>query len=341
MDKPTLDPTTAVTSAVTNIVSVNATSSFSVSSVDVPVSDVAMETGMQFNPSMSLGMPTSATSKMMFGQPMQVDGEVLGVILDVSGSMAEFLPAVVREVDKNFKDSPIVYVRNMLLSRDNREGEARLIVPEEVVPYHPEYKTPTPSGSSGTTCPARRRSATSTASSRPSRPAEPVPHDRPWLGRQQPHRRDRLPHGGEDRRALHLLRLRGLRRRGHRRRDRAEARPRKIRTYIQPAEKSTEFLDTMTKKIANKTLGRQMPSLVSLLRGTEETEVTSLMKDNKAADLAALAGMNIKLATPRKEISAEPFYAFKPNKDWTEIHRLPSPSMTPSSMVRKPGSRSS
>jgi uncharacterized protein with von Willebrand factor type A (vWA) domain len=45
---------------------------------------------MQFNPSMSLGMTTATKSKMMFGQTMEMEGEVLGVILDVSGSMADY-----------------------------------------------------------------------------------------------------------------------------------------------------------------------------------------------------------------------------------------------------------
>ena len=73
---------------------------------------------------------------MMFGQPME--GNVLGVVLDVSGSMAEYLPAVVREVDKNFKDAPVVYVRNMLVraGRESDNEEIRLIIPEEVKPYY-------------------------------------------------------------------------------------------------------------------------------------------------------------------------------------------------------------
>lgn len=325
MDKPTLDPTTAVSSAVTNIVSVNATSSFSVSSVNVPISDVAMETGMQFNPSMSLGMPTSTTSKMMFGQPMEVDGEVLGVILDVSGSMAEFLPAVVREVDKNFKDSPVVYVRNVLISSDNREGEVRLIVPEEVIPYHPEYKTRTPYWFLWHDLPrkAPQRYVDRLIETFKTRPNQFLTISR-WEGSSTIAAVDFLMEEKID--ALYIFSdfedfidediAAELGQKLGRR---------KIRTYIQPAEKSTDFLDVMAKKVANKTLGRQMPSLVSLLRGTEETEVTSLMKENRAADIAALAGLNIKLATPRQEISAPPFYAFKPSPGWTEIHRLSEP----------------
>ena len=121
MEKPTVDPTTAVNTAVTDIISVSAESSLSVSSLDVPVADMAMEQVVSFNPSMSLGMPTSSESKMMFGQEME--GDVLGVILDVSGSMAEYLPMGVREVDKNFKDAPGVYVRNMLMRQERNKDE--------------------------------------------------------------------------------------------------------------------------------------------------------------------------------------------------------------------------
>lgn len=323
MDKPTLEPTTAVNSSIADIISVNATSSFSVSSVDVPVADMAVQTGMQFNPSMSLGMPTSTASKMMFGQPME--GEVLGVILDVSGSMAEFLPVVVREVDKNFKDSPVVYVRNMLISNDNREGEVRLIVPEEVVPYDPVYKTRTPYWFLWHDLPrkAPQRYVDRLIETFKTRPNQFLTVAR-WEGSSTISAVNMLMEEKID--SLYIFSdfedfidediAAELGQKLGRR---------KIRTYVQPAEKSTDFLDVMTKKVANKTLGRQMPALVSLLRGTEETEVTSLMKDNREADIAALANMNVKLATPRAEISDKPFYAFKPNANWTEIHRLSEP----------------
>jgi hypothetical protein len=214
----------------------------------------------------------------------------------------------------------------MLLSRDNREGEARLIVPEEVVPYHPEYKTPTPYWFLWHDLPrkAPQRYVDRLIETFKTRPNQFLTTGRGWDGSSLIVATEFLMEEKID--ALYIfsdfedfvdedIAAEIGQKLGRR----------KIRTYIQPAEKSTEFLDTMTKKIANKTLGRQMPSLVSLLRGNEETEVTSLMKDNKAADLAALAAMNIKLATPRKEIAAEPFYAFKPNKGWTEIHRLSEP----------------
>jgi len=337
MNKSAVAPT-AASSAVVDVVAATGASTFSVPTITTPADaanqgeGVGAAAGMGgignlgMSPSLSLGMSTSTTSKMMFGVPMEVDGEVLGVILDESGSMAEFLPVVVREVDKNFKDSPIVYVRNMLLSKDNREGEARLIVPEEVIPYHPEYKTQTPYWFLWYDLPrkAPQRYVDRLIETFKTRPNQFLTTGRGWDGSSLIVATDFLMEEKID--ALYIfsdfedfvdedIAAEIGQKLGRR----------KIRTYVQPAEASTDFLDVMTKKIANKTRGRQMPSLVSLLRGSEETEVTSLMKDNRAADVAALASMNIKLATPRPEISAEPFYAFKPSKGWTEIHRRSEP----------------
>ncbi|MCB1127327.1 MAG: hypothetical protein KDM81_12585, partial [Verrucomicrobiae bacterium] len=63
------------------------------------------------------------------------DGEVLGVVLDVSGSMAEYLSAVVREVDKNFKNAPIVYVNHAGMLGDGKDCEIHPIIEPEVTPY--------------------------------------------------------------------------------------------------------------------------------------------------------------------------------------------------------------
>jgi len=323
LNKPTLAPTSAVNSAIADIISVSTTSSFSVSKADVAVADVAVETGMEFNPSMSLGMPTSTESKMMFGQPME--GETLGVILDVSGSMAEFLPAVVREVDKSFKDSPVVYVRNMLVNRQNRDGEVRSIIAEEVVPIDPVYKTHTPYWFLWHDLPrkAPQRYVDRLIETFKTRPNQFITVGT-WEGAGTDAAINFLLEQKVDSLyifsdfedfvdediAAELGQLLGRR---------------KIRTYLQPAEKGTEFLDVMTKKIANKTLGRQMPSLVSLLRGNEDTEVTSLMADQKKADLEELAKMNIKLATPRAEISSDIPTTFRVDPAWKEIHRLSEP----------------
>lgn len=340
MNRTSTGPAAAANTAVLSIVSSSASSSFSVASSDAPVADVAMGAGggvgsamgvggiggIGFNPSVSLGVSTSSTSKMMFGQAMEMKGEVLGVILDVSGSMAEFLPAVVREVDRNFKDSPVVYVKNMLLTQQSREGEVRLIVPEEVIPFHPEYKTHTPYWFLWHDLPrkAPQRYVDRLIETFKTRPNQFLSTGQGWNGTSLVAAIDFLMEEKID--ALYIFS------------DFADfvdediaaelgqkLGRRKIRTYVQPAEQRTEFLDIMTKRVSSKTLGRQMPSLVSLLRGGEETEVTSLMRKNRDADVAAVATLNVKLATPRTTISSDAFYSFKPSKDWTEIHRLSEP----------------
>lgn len=326
MDKPTVQPS-AVNSAVADIISVSATSSFSVSNLDVDVSNVAVETGVAFSPSMSIGMPTSTESKMMFGQEME--GEVLGVILDVSGSMAEYLPAVVREVDKNFKDAPIVYVRNMLIRNDRKDdiGDVRSILAEEVKPYYEDPER------------GRLRS-----------PYWFLWHDLP---RKAPQRYvDRLIETFKGRSNQFLT----VGRWEQSSTDQAidflmeqkvdslyifsdyedfvdedialelgqKLGRRKIRTYLQPAEKGTEYLDVMTKKIANRTLGRQMPSLVSIMSGKLDEQPTSLTLQKPVED-TTLADLNINLATPRAEAVTAEWYADKPSKNWTEIHRISEP----------------
>ncbi len=339
MNRTTTTATTA-NSAMTSIVTADATSSFSLTSEDAPIADSSAASaaasasmsmggmaGLGFNPSVSLGVSTSTTSKMMFGQAMEMKGEVLGVILDVSGSMAEFLPAVVREVDRNFQNSPIVYVKNMLLSKNTREGEVRLIVPEEVVPFHPEYKTYTPYWFLWHDLPrkAPQRYVDRLIETFKTRPNQFLSTGKGWNGTSLVAATDFLMEENVD--GIYIFS------------DFADyvdediaaeigqkLGRRKIRTYVQPAEQRTEFLDVMTKKVSNRTLGRQLPSLVSLLRGNEdEKEVTSLMRQNRDADVAALADMNVKLATPRDDISTPAFYSVKPSKNWTEIHRISEP----------------
>lgn len=332
--------------AVTNtadvdIISVNASSAFSVTNVEAPPTDMAAEAaaegsraamsgmgGIGFNPSVSLGASTSTTSKMMFGQTMEMKGDVLGVILDVSGSMAEFLPVVIREIDKNFENSPIVYVKNTLMSKSNREGEVRLIRPEDVVPFHPELKTHTPYWFLWYDLPrkAPQRYVDRLIETFKTRPNQFLTTGKGWDGSSISVAVDFLieqnmdglyifsdfeDYADEDI-AAELGQKLGRRR---------------IRTYLQPAEKGSDFLNTLTKKIANKTLGRQLPSLVSLIRGNEaDDEVTSLTKDNKKADLEALAKMNVKLATPRDTTEgSNGAHGYKIPGGLTEIHRLSEP----------------
>ena len=327
MEKPTVTPT-ATNTAVADIVSVDATSSFSVSNMDVEIADVAVESGLMFSPSMSMGMPSSSESKMMFGQPME--GNVLGVILDVSGSMAEYLPAVVREVDKNFKDAPVVYVRNMLVraGRESDNEEIRLIIPEEVKPYYvfeDQGRTRSPFWFLWHDLPrkAPQRYVDRLIETYKTRPNQFISVGSDW------------GHRGRVVEAVSFLLEQKVdslyifsdfedfvdeevaadlgSRLGRQ----------KIRTYLQPAEKKTEFLDVMTKKVANKTLGRQMPSLVSILSGPTEEKPTSLMPPRD--EPTAVSNDMVTYATPRSEAVSTGWYAEKPNKDWYEIHRLSEP----------------
>ncbi|MEM9282962.1 MAG: hypothetical protein AAGA96_14135 [Verrucomicrobiota bacterium] len=326
LQKPTVDPTTAVNSAVTDIVSVSATSNFSISNVDVEISDVAVETGLMFNPSMSLGMPSSSESKMMFGQPME--GNVLGVILDVSGSMAEFLPAVIREVDKNFNEAPVVYARNMLIrqNRKEEEDEIRLIVPEEVIPYNKELKTRTPYWFLWNDLPrkAPQRYVDRLIETFKTRPNQFISAGGNW------HRNQSRIVGSieflleqkvdsiyifsdfedfvDEEVAADLGSRLGRQ---------------KIRTYLQPAQARTEFLDIMTNKVANKTLGRTLPPLISILNGTVGDKPTSLTV-TKAPE-PPTSNANVTYAKPRPEIVGGGWYARKPGQNWFEIHRLSEP----------------
>ena len=327
MEKPTVTPT-ATNTAVADIVSVDATSSFSVSNMDVEIADVAVESGLMFSPSMSMGMPTSSESKMMFGQPME--GNVLGVILDVSGSMAEYLPAVVREVDKNFKDAPVVYVRNMLVraGKESENEEIRLIIPEEVKPYYEfedQGRTRSPFWFLWNDLPrkAPQRYVDRLIETYKTRPNQFISVGSDWGHRGRvveavsfllEQKVDSLyifsdfeDFVDEDVAADLGSRL------GRQ----------KIRTYLQPAEKTTEFLDVMTKKVANKTLGRQMPSLVSILSGPTEDKLTSLMPPRD--EPTAVSNDMVTYAKPRSEAVSTGWYAEKPNKDWYEIHRLSEP----------------
>lgn len=320
MEKPTLEPSTALATASADIVSASAVSNVSISNVNVQISDVAMQTSVSFNPSMSLGMPTSSESKMMFGQPME--GDVLGVILDVSGSMAEYLPQVVREVDKNFKDAPVVYVRNMLIRRETDDGEIRLIVPEEVIPTDPILRTPTPFWFLWNDLP---RKAPQRYVDRLIETFKTRPNQFLSVGRWDNSRvneavkflieqkvdsiyifSDFEDFVDEDVAAEIGQSLGRL----------------KIKTYVQPAQKGTEFLDTMTKKVANRTLGRQMPSLVSILAGTSVPDDPLAPPKPMTPEVTAV---DVKYATPRTDITSTAFYGFKPDKNWTEIHRISEP----------------
>ncbi len=325
MKKPTPTQTQASSASVTNMVSVNAVSDFAVSDVTVEgLADVSVSLeGMSFQPSMtSLSVPTSSESKMMFGQP--IDGNVLGVILDVSGSMAEFLPQVVREVDKNFENAPIVYVKNMLLRPEFQdEATVRLIVPEEVIPKVPYegrmMNTPYHFLWHDLPRKAPQRYVDrliETFKTRPNSFLAVTDHDRSGVREAidflMEQKVDSLyifsdyEDFVDEEIALEVGQKLGRR---------------KIKTYVQPAERGTEFLDAITQKLVNRTRGRQLPSLTAIRRGS--------LEDVEMADSNEPAIENVmSYATPRKEMyDAQPF-AWKPNAAWSRIKEVDTKNYT-------------
>ncbi len=325
MKKPTPTQTQASSASVTNMVSVNAVSDFAVSDVTVEgLADVSVSLeGMSFQPSMtSLSVPSSSESKMMFGQP--IDGNVLGVILDVSGSMAEFLPQVVREVDKNFENAPIVYVKNMLLRPEFQdEATVRLIVPEEVIPKVP-YEgrmMNTPYWFLWNDLPRKAPQRyvdrlIETFKTRPNSFLAVTDHDRSGVREAidflMEQKVDSLyifsdyEDFVDEEVALEVGQKLGRR---------------KIKTYVQPAERGTEFLDAITSKLVNRTRGRQLPSLTAIRRGSlEDVELAE-------SDQPAIENV-MTYASPRTEmLDGQPF-SWRPRATWQRIKEVDTRNYT-------------
>ncbi len=252
--------------APTDFISAAAISNVAVANLAPAEMGVSTAFEVDFQPSMNFGdASVSPDSKMMFGQ--KIDGEVLGVILDVSGSMAEYLSAVVREVDKNFKNAPIVYVNHAGILGAAKDTEMHPIIEPEVTPYWvDEYERRHPS------------------------PYWFLWHDLPRKADQ--HYVDRLintfktrpnqflARGGGNRvgSAAEFLSTQGI--------DslyifsdfedfvdevycdtlgKALGR-KKIRTYVQPAAARTEHLHIVSRQVATRTGGKELPALTDLLR---------------------------------------------------------------------------
>ncbi len=134
LDKPQVKPQQVTQPAPSmDIVTAFDSSSVAMASSSQPSTfGIGASAGVDFGASMSFGMGAGVGQGMLFGQPME--GKVLGVILDVSGSMAEFLPQVIREIDRNFSKSPIVYVRSATIEQPVSDAVVQRILPEEFVP---------------------------------------------------------------------------------------------------------------------------------------------------------------------------------------------------------------
>ncbi len=290
--------TSSATSAATEIVSAATFSSVAIANVEAADTGMTNAFSVDFQPSMSFGdTATSMDSKMMFGQKM--DGDVLGVILDVSGSMAEYLPAVVREVDANFKNAPIVYVNHAGILGNGKDTEIYPIIEEEVIPYwthetERRYQSPYWFLWGDLPRKAEQRYVDRLIETFKKRPNS-------FIAR-----------GGQNRvgAAAEFLMGQGIdslyvfsdfedfvdeeiceelgKRLGRV----------KIKTYVQPAAARTEHLAVMSRRVAGRSMGRELPPLTELLR-PGDTEPAPIAVAEKKAPTPVPEGVTF--ATPRPE----------------------------------------
>ena len=332
MNKPVPRQTTASAAVTPEIVTVEAFSNVALTSVDLNVTP-QLDFGVVYSPSMDMGMPAGA-SMMLFGEKLIEKGETLGVILDVSGSMAEFLPKVIREIDRNFENTPIVYVNNALIRATSVEPEIRLIVEEDVVPYY-EDRTHTPYWFLWHDLP---RKAPQPAVDRLMEYFKKRPNAFIAVGGY-----NRITAAAEflvkqkvD--ALYIFSDfedfvdvdlaaqlgQNLGTKG-------------VKTYVQPAQKKTDFLKIMTQKVANRSKGKELEPLVSI-KVEEDTSIMARLEDNTIKPEDMVAKLGVKYATPRPEVTGTGFYEFRPA---TDMDRDPSAAGTRirSRFLRPGGSR--
>ncbi|MDF1810789.1 MAG: tetratricopeptide repeat protein [Verrucomicrobiales bacterium] len=323
VQKNTLKATNPAESAAADILSVPSVSAVSLTSLDAFTgTDMPMETGMTFQPSVSMGMPSSSNSMMMFGQPLE--GETLGVILDVSGSMAEWLPLVIREVDRNFDDAPIVYIRNaMIRGGKDDDLEVRPVVAEEVVrnrwkdgrrsPYHFLWDD-------------LPRKAPQRAVDRLIETMRTRPNQFLVLGRGDLLGAAMKFLTKENCDALYVFSdfedfvdEDAAQNYGQ---FMAQS---KVRAYIQPAVEESEFIKVAAHKIARRTKGRQLPTLASIVN-PEMTEPAPIMVSRPKTGPPEIPGVTY--ANPRTEMYGKQRHHRNPDKNWKEIGRHDCPEFT-------------
>lgn len=316
MEKPTVDTSDPVKMAMPDIISAEGASAISILSTDAAVPAAGVDvSSIDFAPSMALGM-SDGVPMTLFGQ--KLDTAKLGVILDVSGSMAEFLPDVIREVDKNFRSAPIVYVTNALIQQSGNPTQLVEIVPSEVIPYYEdagEYRRHTPYWF--------------------------LWHDLPRMAPQRyvdrliqifkTRKNSFLAYGGHNRigKAVEYLastdcesvyifsdfedyidetlvtEMGKLLSRE------------KIKGFLQPALTESANLPIVDRFIAKRTLGRTLPPLVQLLGPSREQKPTIALKKPEPPSTSA-----VKYATPRDQLEAPKNIWHRHRTDWEEIARL-------------------
>lgn len=297
VERTQVRPTSAASTS-QDVISVASSSPIAISNLEFQGVSNQPSVSLSFEPSMSFGSASaSMDSKMMFGQ--KIEGEVLGVILDVSGSMAEYLPMVIREVDKNFKNAPICYVNHGGMIGATTGTELYGIVKEEVTP-------------TWTLADGRKVNS---------------PYWFLWgdLPRKAPQKSvDRLIGIFKDRPNMFIAR-------GGKNLIGAAAEflidqkcdslyvfsdwedfvdneycetlgaklgRAKVKTYVQPAAARTDHLHTVTLQVANRTKGRELPPLTHLLRPDNDEQVSLLAHLEDEKKVAPPAG--VEFATRRE-----------------------------------------
>ncbi|MDA7597716.1 hypothetical protein N8813_02195 [bacterium] len=287
---------------VTNVVSAAGVSNFSVPNISVqgdisvPAQDVAFAPSMAFAPAM-----TSTESVMMFGEP--IEGEVLGVILDVSGSMAEFLPMVVREVDKNYKNAPIVYINNALMMGKAEATRIYPIVEKEVMPHWPKEweKGNSPYWFLWNDLP---RKAPQRAVDRLIETFKKRPNS--FIARGGSNRISSAADFLVDQKCDSLYIFSDFedfvdeelaaslgQRLGRS----------KIKTYVQPASEESDHLATIHNKVARRTLGRKLPPLSDILRPKDDTPEPLMVKVDKPTPVPE--GVTLATRRPTRDIDKD------------------------------------
>ena len=325
MKKSSLKSANPSEASAANIISVPSVSAISMTSMDsFTGSEMPVETGMTFQPSMSMGMPSSSNSMMMFGQPLE--GETLGVILDLSASMAEWLPLVIKEVDRNFDDAPIVYIRSPEIKKSKENIEVRPVVKEEVVRARKEDGTWTPFTFLWNDLPrkAPQRSVDRLIETMRTRVNQFITVDE----KGHVHRGDLLgaamkflakegcdaiyifsdfANSVDEEQALEHARSMAQQ---------------KVRVYIQPPVEDGKFIKVAEQKIANRTKGRLLPTLDSVIN-PESTDPKPLIVERPTEGMPEVPGVTY--ARPRTELVDNERHTYRPNKGWKEITRYSQP----------------
>jgi len=285
----------AASSALTEVITTAATSNVAMPSFNENAPTDLISIGQASTPSMSFALPGEET-KMLFGQ--KVEGKVLGVVLDVSGSMAEYLPKVIREIDKEFEKSPIVFVNHTYL-RGLNDGTTEIwpIVAEDVVPRKNNQITPYWFLWGDLPRKADQEAVNRLIEIFKTRPncylavggGNRIATAVDFLVDQKIDAlylfSDFEDYTDEEVAAevgKKLLRA-------------------KVKTYVQPAEKETEYLNVMGVRVVNRSQGRKLPPLVAVAsRSTQEMEAKA--REKKVSDV-------VNYATPRTEKDTGEFYS--------------------------------